>query len=89
MAYGVFWVNEGIIDSHDVDLTMLDTIMAVRTKSGADPKSADDEPRLTHYGRPIFPVSDADQGSRRGERALTHQTTDSAKTVDADFGNHG
>jgi hypothetical protein len=34
MAYSVFGVNEGIIDSHNADLTMLDTVMVIRTETG-------------------------------------------------------
>jgi hypothetical protein len=33
MAYSVFRVNEGIIDCHNADLTMLDTIMVIRTET--------------------------------------------------------
>jgi hypothetical protein len=29
IAYGVFWLDEWIVDSHDVDLTVLNTAITV------------------------------------------------------------
>ena len=37
MTYGIFWLDERIVDSHNIDLTMLDPVVGVSTWSGPGP----------------------------------------------------
>jgi hypothetical protein len=87
MTDGVFGVNEGIIDSHNIDLAMLHTVMVVSQKNSGNGEVVDGENR-TRCERPEIHVSRSDSNSAPAEGILTHETTDAAEAVDADFGNH-
>jgi len=87
MAYSVFGVDEGIVDSHNIDLTMLHAVTVIRKAVGHG--QIDDRQERTHCGRPKVHVSASASSSGPGVVVLTHETTDAAEAVDADFGNHG
>ncbi len=63
MAYGIFWLNERIIDSHNVDLSMLDTVYQLAHDPDQIRKIADER---THCGGPVSDVSDSDRSPTRG-----------------------
>lgn len=60
VAYGVFGVDEWVIDSHHVDLTMLNAIKAVSTTFGAHLKATNgwQNLRITEHLNPNVSRSD-------------------------------
>lgn len=93
MAHSVFWLDEWIVNSHDVDLAMLHPVVAVSISWEQSPETSPDDLEnrriaedLNHkVSRGFFLVKILEDV----QLGATHKTTDTAETIDADLGNHG